>query len=191
MPENFFFDVETQFLCYRTTEDDLLRAERIFARDFSKSTKLNQRTVYEGHDKRMTGIVGELAFAHYFEGRCRYVGHADIPYDFIVVDSNGKERRVDVKTKCRNVLPQHWHEATVPVYQSTDHFRDVDMYAFLSTRKNFELVWFCGLITKSHWEKNPKRNFLKAGTTVPSNGLLTKMDTYELAYEELIQFPPV
>jgi hypothetical protein len=180
---NWFRDDSNGFIVYKTMSEDIELARKIHAQDFKKSNNLNGKTVYNREESRIAGILGEIVFGKYV-GRLGVRGErGDVIYDYIV---NGK--KVDVKCKFRTVPPKPTFEASFFAYQSSSHFADVDYYAFLSTIVGYEYVWFCGVVSKQEWLKNPLGRLWKAGEIDTSNGMKFQKDTWSVFYKDLGKF---
>lgn len=181
--EKWFIDKRNGFLTYRTQAEDIKLANEIFARDYPESNLLNKNTVYDKKESRMAGILGEIVFSIYAGDHAKPSPERNSPYDFLV---DGK--KVDVKCKMRSVIPQPHFEASFFAYQSDSYFAQVDYYAFLSTVKNFEYVWFCGYIGKDECADNPNGVLWKAGVTDPTNGKVFHKDTWSIFYRYINRF---
>lgn len=192
METNFFFDISNEFLCYKTSQDDMDKVDFFLKKDFSESNLLNGRTVYNRQGSRMAGILGEIVFDKYMECvglKSKFVGRCGLPYDFIVINRSGKELRIDVKCKLRKVPPKKCFEASFFAYQSGEHFKDVNFYVFMSTIPSFEKVWLCALSAKKNCVCNPHGKLWKAGDVDPSNGMTFREDTWCVGYQYMTQFP--
>jgi len=168
------------FLVFRPRKDTLDEAYAEYERDFSKSNRLNSKTVYNRKGSRLAGILGEIAFKKYAIGSVR---HKNLAYDFTF---NGKT--VDVKTKYRTVSPRGNFEASIFPYQEGNYFKAIDYYAFLSVIEDLSTIWFCGLSTKENWLTSPKRVLWKKGETDPTNGKTFEVDTWSIFYKDLTPF---
>lgn len=185
--DNFFFDNRVGYLCYVPTQGDIVKAEKLFQSSY-KNNSLNSKTVYDRKESRIAGLLGEIAFSHYYEGRCDYVGKGNVPYDFVVHGDNRHSVNVDVKCKYRRVQPKPNFEASIYNYQCGNFFKDVDYYAFLSTSGSYEKVWFCGMINKTDLLCNPNTILWKAGQVDPTNGKVFHEDTLSIFYKYLTPF---
>lgn len=172
------------FLEYSVTKNDMILAKERLDRNFKLGRyTLNSKTVYQGEEYRIGGILGEVVFQRLFGNRAVQSPETDITYDFII---NGK--KIDVKCKCRNVPPKPEFEASIFAYQLNKHFDLVDVYCFMSTTKSFETVWVCGYLGKNEWKDNPNGRLWKAGEVDPSNNVSCKKDTYSVKYKYLEKF---
>jgi len=182
--DNFSID-ETGFLVYRTTTEDIILTNEIFNNTFGESLFLNEKTVYNKKTSRKAGILGEVVFPvfinrFYKDKTCKKSVDAS-QHDFLV----GK-KRIDVKTKMRNVLPNMDFEASFFLYQMD--FEDVDGYVFLSTIPDLSRVWFCGYMDKSGCKNNPHGRIWLAGQTDKTNGKVFHADTFSILYKYTNQF---
>ncbi|SRR5258706_14720072 len=171
------------FLEYDVTKQDMTLAYEYLDRNFKIDYNLNRKTVNNGECYRIAGILGEIVFQHLFGKRAIKSPEIDIPYDFIVND-----KKIDVKCKCRNVIPKPYFEASIFSYQLTKHFNDVDVYCFMSTTKDFSKVYICGYMKKENWLNNVNGRLWKAGETDLSNNMKFKEDTYSIKYQYLDKF---
>ena len=179
--DGFFIDATNGFLAYKTTAEDLRDMRTEFEEDFEKSNVLNSKTVYDREESRMAGILGEIAFGKWAgKNGLRKKG---LLYDYIYMG-----KKIDVKCKFRTVKPRPDFEASFFAYQGSPHFKEVDNYAFLSTTKGFDVVWFCGWTSKESWLNNPHGVLWKAGMTDFTNGKTFHKDTYSVLYKYLNQF---
>jgi len=62
------------FLAYKTNQDQIFEAKRIFTERFSSSLSLNSKTVYDRMESRLAGIVGEIVYQELFPFRKNYAG---------------------------------------------------------------------------------------------------------------------
>jgi hypothetical protein len=185
---NFFID-QTGFLCYKTTNSDLKKAEQIYENSYGKDNIINSKTVYHFKGGKMAGIIGEIAFAQYAGDRAIYVGDKTFSYDFLM---QGKEKnrsfRIDIKTKFRSVIPSLNYDGSLFAYQYCNFFDTVDYYVFLSTITGYKYVWFCGFMQRGRYENDTHAKFWKEGDIDPSNGKAFIKSAWTMKYKYMHQF---
>lgn len=177
----WFIDKRNGFLAYKPTRGDLDAMYAEHTRDFKNTNILNHRTVYDKEESRMAGILGEIVFQHYLGEtgvRCK-----NLSYDYVF---NGK--KIDVKCKFRTVVPRPIFEASFFSYQADTYYKDVEYYAFLSTIRDYETVWFCAYSSKENWLHNPNGVLWKTGQIDPTNRKRFDKDTWSVFYKDLGQF---
>lgn len=168
------------FPVYEMTDADRRRMyEMYWAQYANNQNRLNDKTVYARKNSKLAGIAGEIAFGHYAGAGCQYVGDTSRQIDFIT-----KGGSVDVKTKLRSVAPRLDFDGSIWGYANNK----VDYYAFMSVMDDFQLVWFCGFITKSDFLTHDQRHRWMEGETDHSNGLEFAADTISLNYKHMRQF---
>lgn len=107
----------------------------------------------------------------------KYLGIGDgNTYQFDLV-YNGK--KLEVKTKERNVIPIESYNATIFSWNTR---QQCDYYVFCSIFKNFERGWICGCITPDEFKFNAV--FAKKGDP-DGNHFKFFTDCYNLPYSKL------
>jgi hypothetical protein len=104
------------------------------------------------------------------------------------------EKRIEVKTKRRTVMPKHYYDVSVA---KTSRHQRPDIYAFISLefqratkghpKKYYGLksIWLCGFMPSDEfWRRS---TLWKKGRVDKSNNFKTHVDMYNLAIEDLYQ----
>lgn len=169
-----FYDTPIKMYCYRTSKEDLQKAEDEYQTHFSKTNILNHNTIYAKKESRMAGILGEIVFKNIYPEAEKA---DDITYDF-----KYNNHKLDVKCKYRTVKPSLNFEASFFLYQATKEF-NADYYYFMSTIPSYQYVWLCGTGSKKFILEHPNREIWRAGEVDGSNGMAFKEDTLCLKYK--------
>lgn len=98
-------------------------------------------------------------------------------YDYDIVH-NG--RRIDVKTKRCDSVPQSYYDCSVAAHGSQ---QDCDEYVFVRVLHNLKRAWILGGISKDDFYQKAKR--WKRGDIDPSNNFTFRADCYNIAIKEL------
>jgi hypothetical protein len=178
--ENWTVDSRNNFLMYNTSSQDIQEMYTEYDSVFKTSNIVNGNTVYDKKESRLAGILGEIVFQHYLGNTA--VRCSNLPYDYLY-----QNKKIDVKCKFRTVIPRPTFEASFFFYQSSNYFKDVDYYVFLSTITGYKTVWFCAWSDKNNWIHNPKGKLWKAGETDKTNGKVFHRDTWSVYYKDLPQ----
>ena len=174
-----YLDKKNNIPCYNVTKKDIKKVEDIYNTMFSKTDKINEKTVYDRKHSRIVGILGEVVFENIYPKAKHSVD--DITYDF---DLN--EEKIDVKCKYRTVIPRLYYEASFFYYQLSDGF-NADVYYFMSTIPDYSKVWICGYDTKENIKNSKHMEIWRAGQTDPSNGMKFRKNTVCIKYQYLKQ----
>ena len=172
-----FLDKRNKIPCYAITEKDIEKAKKIYDKHFKSRNTINGRTVYKNRCSRMAGILAEVVFKNLYPECRRSI--EDLTYDFFI-----NNLRIDVKCKCRTVIPRIYFEASIFEYQLNPSF-NANVYYFMSTTPDFQYMWICGFDTKQKIVNNENSKIWQAGTTDKSNNMFFLENTLCLAYQYL------
>jgi hypothetical protein len=146
----------------------------------SKASELSKRLGSLKHSIRngqgnIAGFLGEECVLRAFPKAQR-----DNDYNHDLILDN---KRLEVKTKDRTVVPRQYYECSVPAYNT---FQDTDYYVFVSLlRKGDDYVkgYIVGYMRKSEYYR--KARHLKRGELDTSNNFIVKADCWNLQISEL------
>lgn len=122
------------------------------------------------HDVMFTGYLGETIFEKLFSA----TRVNDYNYDYLL---SGK--RIDVKTKASQDMPELWQEVSNYPHQK---WQDTDYYAFMRVNYDFTRAWFLGIVSKEEFFDNAF--LIKKGEKQPS-GLIPKTDSYNMTLDKI------
>ena len=118
------------------------------------------------------GFLGEIIF------RTLVGGEQQNTYDYDIVMASG--RRVDVKTKMVNSIPQPHYDCSI----ASGHTQQAcDIYSFVRVMEDKSKGWYVGSILKEDFFR--KARFVKKGDVDKSNNWKAKADCYNLQIKEL------
>jgi len=135
----------------------------------------NLKHSIRGGEGNLAGFLGEECVLKAFPKASR---DNDYQHDLVL-----ENKRLEVKTKDRTVIPRTYYECSVPSYNT---HQDADYYVFVSLlRKGDEYVkgYIVGYMRKSEYYQ--KARHLKRGDLDTSNNFVVKADCWNLPISEL------
>jgi hypothetical protein len=117
------------------------------------------------------GSVGEVLVQRVLNAEFSNTYHYDLVHD---------GRRIDVKTKRCDSIPQGHYDCSVAAHGSD---QDCDDYVFVRVLHNMRRAWILGLIEKSEFYTKATR--YTRGDVDPSNGFIFRADCYNLPINQL------
>lgn len=129
-------------------------------------------------ERTFEGCLGEVAVASYLNAE--YI----TTYNFDLVH---KEKRLEVKTKVRTVLPKSFYEVSIANYntrQLCDNYVFVSLLSPVDKSKEYTIAHIVGYYPKETFFENAK--FLKKGQIDPSNNYVVRANCWNMKIKNLM-----
>jgi hypothetical protein len=152
-------------------------------------TKINIKEAWVKEAKNKANQLGTLKHS-FMNGAGNLIGYLG---EIVVRESIGAEHKntyhfdlikngykIDVKSKLCSTEPKENFECSIAAYNTR---QKCDYYIFVRIIKNLKYAWICGAIKKENFFN--MATLYKAGYKDQSNGMIFKVDTYNLPINRL------